>query len=149
MSEKRNLLETLAGHDKFSTFTRYLSSSGANAVLDSKREYTVFAPTNDAFAKIPDKLMNEFVLETGQHRLRKLLEYHILPGRVPSERFVGMRSVVALTGREIVVSETDGIHINTATLQALDIDATDGLIHQIDTVLAPPATATAKGSSIL
>jgi uncharacterized surface protein with fasciclin (FAS1) repeats len=149
MSEKLSLIEKIANQDKFSTFSRYLKSSGADEVFSGEGEFTVFAPTNDAFAKIPDKLMNELLQEPGQDRLKAILKYHVLRGRVTSAQLVGRNSIETMAGKPVVISEKNGIRVNTSTLQSRDIVAGDGLIHQIDTVLAPPAAAAARSNSVL
>ena len=82
MTDRLNLIESISKVDKLSTFSRLLGTSGANAAFSEPGQFTVFAPTNDAFGKIPDARMNELLNEPNQVQLKALLSYHIMPGRV-------------------------------------------------------------------
>src|SRR4051794_30590891 len=82
MTDKLNLIETIAKDDKFSVFSRILGTSGANEIFSTGGDFTVFAPTNDAFGKIPDKQMNALLNEEKQIKLKALLSYHVLPTKV-------------------------------------------------------------------
>jgi uncharacterized surface protein with fasciclin (FAS1) repeats len=77
MSDKLNLIETLKHEQKWSTFSRLLGATGADAWIKGEGEFTVLAPTNDAFAKIPDAKMTEFLNEPNQAMLKSLISYHI------------------------------------------------------------------------
>lgn len=138
---KLNLIETIAGQDRFSTLSRVLGSSGANALFSSGNDFTVLAPTNDAFAKIPDTTMNNLLNETGQAKLKALLSFHILPGKVMAADVAGRKTALTLTGEAVTITDTDGIKINGAKMQTRNIEATNGVVHAIDTVLAPNAKA--------
>jgi len=141
MTDKLNLIETIAKEDKLSTFSRLLRTSGANAVFTSAGEFTVFAPTNDAFGKIPDKRMNELLNETNQTQLKALLSYHVLPGAWRTANLGAKQIRKSVTGQEVAFSDSDGLKVNGASVQARNIDATNGLIHQIDTVMTQPPSA--------
>ena len=84
MSDRINLIDTIAKNDMFSTFARMLRTSKANEMLSGEGTFTVFVPTNDAFGKIPDAQMNAWLSETDQTRLKSLLSYHIVPGKLSS-----------------------------------------------------------------
>src|SRR5215213_2756236 len=141
MTDRSNLIETIAKDDKFSTFSRLLGTSGANAVFSGPGEFTVFAPTNDAFGKIPDARMNELLNETNQTKLKALLSYHILPGSLRSANLGAMQLRKSVTGQDVAFSDSNGLKVNGASIQARNIEATDGVIHQIDTVLTQPPNA--------
>lgn len=132
MSEKLDLIETIAGQDNFSTFSRIMKSSGANDVLAGDGSFTVLAPTNDAFNKIPDKTLDALLKD--QKQLKALLSYHILPGKVMA---ASLRSTKAVTGQEVVVTDINGIRINSSALQARNLEASNGVVHGIDKILAP------------
>ncbi len=137
MSEKLNLIETIANEPKFSTFSRYMGSSNANALFSRPGEFTVFVPTNDAFAKIPDNKMNELLNEPGQLELRGLLSYHILPGKIMAAN-IGSRQVrTSVNGEEINFADFQGITVNGSPLQGRNIEASNGVIHSLGTVLTP------------
>jgi uncharacterized surface protein with fasciclin (FAS1) repeats len=143
MTDKLNLIETIAKDDKFSTFSRILGTSGANEIFSKGGSFTVFAPTNDAFGKIPDAQMNALLNEEKQIKLKALLSYHVLPTKVEAANLGAMKTRKTVTGQDLNFSDTNGLRVNTSGVQARNIDATDGVIHAIDTVLAPPATAAA------
>ena len=147
MSDKLDLIETIAHEDKWSTFSRLLETSGAKDWLSLDGEFTVFAPTNDAFGKIPDAKMNKLLQEPGQPALRELLSYHIIPGLHPSATLT--TPMKAITGQEITFTVSNGLKVNGAMMQARNIQATDGVIHQVDTVLSPPMRSAVKSSSPL
>ena len=138
MTDRVNLIETIAKEDKFSTFSRLLGSSGANIVFSGAGQFTVFAPTNDAFGKIPDTKMNELLQETNQTKLKALLSYHILPGKVMAASLGAMPLRKAITGQEVAFTDSKGLKVNGAGVQARNIEATNGVIHQLDTVLTQP-----------
>ncbi len=138
MTDKLDLIETIAKEDKFSTFSRLLGTSGANAVFSGEGPFTVFVPTNDAFGKITDAKMNELLQETNQPKLKALLSYHILPGKLMAANLGAMPLRKSVTGQEVAFSDTKGLKVNGAGIQARNIEATNGVIHQIDTVLSQP-----------
>jgi len=147
MTDKLNLIETIAKEDKFSTFSRVLGTSGASAAFSGPGEFTVFVPTNDAFGKIPDKRMNELLNETNQVQLKALLTYHILPEKVMAASIPSKMTRKSVTGEEIAFSDSNGLKVNGAGVQARNIEATNGVIHQIDTVLAQPPKASVAAAA--
>ena len=147
MSDKLDLIKTIAHEDKWSRFSRLLETSGAKDWLTLDGEFTVFAPTNDAFGKIPDVKMNELLQEAGQPTLKALLSYHLVPGLHPSATLTTPMN--AITGEEITFTVSNGLKVNGAMVQARNIQAINGVIHQIDTVLAPPMRSAAKSVNAL
>ena len=135
MSDKLDLIETIANESQYSTFARIMATSGGNDVLEGDGSFTVFAPTNDAFAKIPDDKLNALLNEDKQVQLKALLSYHILPGKVMA---ANLKSTKAMTGQEVMVTDMNGIKINAAVLQQRNLEATNGVVHGIDSVLRPP-----------
>src|SRR5688500_2922376 len=134
MAEKLDLIETIAQQDNLSTFSRIMGTSGANEIFSNGGTFTVLAPTNDAFAKLPDDKLNALLNEKEQVQLRALLSYHILPGTVMA---ASLKSTKAVSGQEVVVTNINGIKINSSALQARNVEASNGVVHGIDTVLAP------------
>ena len=138
MTDRLNLIETIAREDRFSMFARFMGTSGANALLSLGGDFTVLAPTNDAFGAIDDKTMHALIMEPSQPKLKKLLSYHILPGKLMAANLASTHTRQSVTGEEMTFSDNNGLKINRAGVQARDIEATNGVIHQIDTVLTPP-----------
>ena len=141
MTDRYNLIETITKEDKFSMFARFMGTSGADALLNGPGEFTVLAPTNDAFGAMDDKTIKGMIMEPSQPRLKKLLSYHILPGRLMAANLASRQTRQSVSGEELTFSDTDGLKINRSGVQARNIEATNGVIHQIDTVLTPPADA--------
>ncbi len=135
MSETLNLIDTIAKQDNLSTFSRIMGTSGTNDLFNGEGSFTVFAPTNDAFAKIPDDKLDELINEDKQVKLKALLSYHILPGKTMA---ASLKSAKSVTGQEIMITDINGIKINASVLQARNLEATNGVVHGIDTVLRPP-----------
>ena len=135
---KLTLIETIAKDDKFSTFSRLMGTSKANEIFSGDGDFTVFAPTNDAFGKITDADMNALLNEPGQMGLKALLSYHVLPGIFTAVNISGLKSTATVTGADVTFSDTNGLKVNGSGIQARNIQAKDGIVHAIDTVLAPP-----------
>src|SRR5436305_2340544 len=135
MTDKLNLIETIANNDTFSTFSRLMGSSNANEAFSTGGDFTVFAPTNDAFGKIPEKQMNALLNEPGQASLKKVLSYHILPGKLFASNLSSKLSTPTITGSEIRISDSHGLKINESGVQARNIEASNGVVHALDTVL--------------
>ena len=139
MTDKLNLIETIAKNDMFSTFSRLMGTSNANDAFSKGGDFTVFVPTNDAFGKIPDKQMNALLNETDQTSLKRLLSYHIVPGKLfasnLSSNLSSKLSTPTITGADIRISDSHGLKINDSGVQARNIEASNGVVHALDTVL--------------
>jgi len=145
VENKLNLIETIAKNDMFSVFSRLMGTSHANEIFSAGGNFTVFVPTNDAFGKISDARMNALLNETDQIGLKALLSYHILPGRLTAANISGLKSTATVTGADVTFSDINALKVNASGVQARNIQATTGIVHALDTVLAPPvATAVSK-----
>jgi uncharacterized surface protein with fasciclin (FAS1) repeats len=139
MTDRVNLIDTIAKQDMFSTFARLLRSSKADEILNADGPFTVFAPTNDAFGKMPDPEMNGLTSEKDQVRLKALLSYHMIPAKFFAANLSGTAPTKSVSGQDVTFSDVGGLKINASGLQARNIEATNGIVHAIDTVLTPPA----------
>ena len=134
MSEKLSLLETIAKEENFSTFARIMGTSGADEVFAGKGDFTVLVPTNDAFAKFSEERMSKLLNEEKQIQLKALLMYHVLPGKVLA---CDLKTGKSVTGQEMMVTDINGIKVNNAKLEARNLEATNGVVHALNGVLAP------------
>jgi uncharacterized surface protein with fasciclin (FAS1) repeats len=134
MPAQLDLIATIGKHDNFSTLSKMMNTSGANEVFSRPGEFTVLAPTNDAFAKFSEEQLSSLINEKGQLRLKALLMYHILPGKVMAN---ALKSGKAVTGEDMMVTDINGIKVNGSKLEARDLEATNGVVHAIDKVMAP------------
>ena len=137
MSERVNLIDTISKLDMFSTFARILGTANATDLITGDGPFTVFVPTNDAFGKIPDAQMNGLLSETDQLGLKKLLSYHIVPGKIFAANLTG--TATTLSGQDVTFKDAGGLKVNNAGLQARNMEATNGIVHGLDTVLTAPA----------
>ena len=128
----------------FKTLLAAVKAAGLAEVLSSDGPFTVFAPTDAAFGKLPAGTVQSLLQPENKQKLVDILKYHVVAGRIYSEDAVAAKSAKTLEGSAITVSVTDaGAMINNAKLVATDIDSSNGVIHVIDSVLMPPAKGAA------
>ena len=144
MTEKLTIIDTIAKNPVLSTFSRLLASSNAAELLKGDGPWTVFAPTDDAFRKIPTDQMNTLTQEPGQTKLLALLSYHIVPAKMHTNDFTGKQTATSFAGPMLSLTDQNGIKVNGAGVQGRNYEATNGIVHTLETVLAPPAAATAS-----
>lgn len=135
-----NLIATIRKEDKFSIFSMLLGTSKVDEIFNGDGNYTVFAPTDDAFGKLTHREMNSLINERDQKNLKTLLSYHVLPGIFTAANIGSLRSAPTITGAEVKFSDSQGLKVNDSGVQARNIRATDGIVHAIDTILTPPRT---------
>ena len=98
----------------------------------------MFAPTDDAFAKLPEGTVETLLKPENRDQLVSILTYHVVPGKVMASDVVNISEATTVNGSDIAVKVMDGsVHINDATVIAADVDASNGVIHVIDTVILP------------
>lgn len=121
----------------FTILTKALVASGLDATLGAKGEYTIFAPTDEAFGRLPDGVLTRLMLPGNKEKLRSLLLYHVVAGKVLSS---GLKDgeVKTMNGEKIAVDvEDDGIGVEDAKVFSADVTATNGVMHSVGTVLVP------------
>jgi uncharacterized surface protein with fasciclin (FAS1) repeats len=124
----------------FNTLIAAVKAAGLADVLGSEGPFTVFAPTDDAFAKLPAGTVESLLKPENRDKLVGLLKFHVVAGRIYSEDALSARTAQTLQGGKLHVTPTaGGASINGVNLVATDIDAVNGVIHVIDGVLMPPA----------
>ena len=141
MADFYTLADVLGRDAKFSTFTKAISDAGLTAKLRETGPFTILAPTNEAFSKVPAETLADLQKPENKSMFVEILNYHILPGKLMSAEIGRLMVVKTLQGQEIKIDASNGIKINGARLQARNVDATNGVLHAIDTLLAPAATA--------
>lgn len=128
----------VANDPNFSTLLAAVQAAGLTQTLAQPGPYTVFAPTNAAFAKVPADQLT--ALLNNPEQLRAVLLYHVVPGRVTAAQVTRLTSARTAQGADLSVSASGGtVRINDATVTRADIRASNGIIHVIDTVLLPPS----------
>ena len=137
-----DLVDTAVQNGSFTTLAAALQAAGLVDTLKGPGPFTVFAPTDAAFAKLPAGTLDALLANPAQ--LRAVLTYHVVPGRVLAADVVGRSSAPSVQGEPIRIAVSGGtVRLNgTATVAQADVVATNGVIHVIDTVLLPPSLST-------
>lgn len=132
---KGDIVDTAVGAGQFSTLAKALTAAGLIETLKGPGPFTVFAPTDAAFAKIPADKLNALLADKAA--LTKVLTYHVLPGKVVAAD-VKSGSVKTVQGQSLSIKATSGgVTVNDAKVIKTDVMATNGVIHVIDTVILP------------
>ena len=134
----KDIVETAVAAGTFNTLARALTAAGLIETLKGKGPFTVFAPTDAAFAKLPPATLSALLAD--KKKLTAVLTYHVVPGTVMAAQVVGVSEVTSVQGGKIAIMVMGGKAMlnHSATVTATDIQATNGVIHVIDTVMLPP-----------
>ena len=134
----RTIVGVAASDPQFSTLVRLVKAAGLAGTL-SRGSYTVFAPTNAAFAKVPKSTLN--ALAKDRAKLKAVLLYHVVKGKVPASKVVKLRSARTLNGASVRITVRSGkVYLNGSTrVTKTDVRASNGIIHVINKVLLPPS----------
>ncbi|HSB28657.1 MAG TPA: fasciclin domain-containing protein [Pyrinomonadaceae bacterium] len=143
MEKQFDIIDTAFSAGNFSTLAAALGAAGLIETLKGDGPFTVFAPTDEAFSKIPSERLSELLQPENKEQLVAILTYHVVSGRVTADDVAKLESATSLQGQTLKISTKDGIRINDAKVLTPDVQATNGVIHIIDAVLMPSAAATA------
>ncbi|PZO54855.1 MAG: fasciclin [Phormidesmis priestleyi] len=133
------IVDVAAANGSFNTLVAAVQSAGLAETLSSEGPYTVFAPTDDAFAALPAGTLDKLLLPENQEVLAQILSYHVVSGEVPSSDVeTGMVETVEGSDLDVVANES-GVTVNDAKVVQPDVVASNGVIHVIDSVLLPPS----------
>jgi uncharacterized surface protein with fasciclin (FAS1) repeats len=140
LAPRATIVDVAAGNKDFSTLVSLVKRAGLVDTLNGDGPFTVFAPTNKAFEKLPKATLT--AVQNDDELLKRVLLYHVVPGKVMAKDVVKVDSAdTALEGAKLKVKVKDGkVKINGANVVKTDIAASNGVIHVIDGVLVPPAT---------
>jgi uncharacterized surface protein with fasciclin (FAS1) repeats len=134
----KDIVDTAVSAGSFKTLTTALAAAGLVETLKGKGPFTVFAPTDEAFAKLPAGTLESLLKPANKQKLTAILTYHVVAGNVKAADVVKLSSAKTLNGKLITIKTAGGkVLINGATVVKADIAATNGTIHVIDTVLMP------------
>ncbi len=125
----------LAEKAGFNTLTAAVKAAGLDGVLTNDGPFTVFAPTDEAFAKLPEGTVEGLL--ANPEKLKKVLLYHVVEGNVMARDVVKLESAKTLNGTSVAINTKDGVKVNDSNLIKTDIKASNGTVHVIDTVLIP------------
>ena len=130
------IVDIAVGNADFSTLVAALQAAELVDTLSGEGPFTVFAPTNDAFAKLPEGTVESLLAD--KEKLTAVLTYHVVSGKVMAADVVNLTEAATVGGANIAIDASNGVKINDATVVTADIAASNGVIHVIDTVLLPP-----------
>ena len=133
-----DIVDTAVSAGQFTTLVTAVKAAGLVDTLKSDGPFTVFAPTDAAFAKLPAGTVEELLLPENKDKLVAVLTYHVVPGKIMSSDIAGKTAMVeTVQGGKLTVDATNGVKVDNATVTAADIEASNGVIHVIDTVVLP------------
>lgn len=131
-----NIVQTASAAGQFKTLLSLATSAGLAGTLEGKGPFTLFAPTDAAFQKVPKATLA--ALKKDRSKLRAVLLYHVVKGRITAAELMKMHSVKTLEGQSLTVKSVDGkVMVGDATVVKANVDASNGVIHVINTVLIP------------
>ena len=134
---KADIVDTAVKAGSFKTLAAALKAAGLVNTLKGKGPFTVFAPTDKAFDKLPAGTVETLLKPENKEKLVAILTYHVIAGKVNSADVVKLKSAKTVQGQTVVIDAKDGVKINDAKVVKADIDCGNGVIHVIDTVLLP------------
>lgn len=133
-----SIVETAIGNEDFSTLVALVKHAGLVETLSGEGPFTVFAPNNAAFAKLPKETVDALLSEAGKEQLAAILKYHVVPGSVKAADVVKLKEAKTALGQSAKISVKDGkVYVDGAQVIATDIECGNGIIHVIDSVILP------------
>jgi transforming growth factor-beta-induced protein len=143
-AEMKDIVDTAVGAGSFTTLAAALGAAGLVDTLKSAGPFTVFAPTDDAFAKLPKGTVEDLLKPENKAKLAGILTYHVVAGKVMSGDVVKLKEAATVNGAMVKIDASAGVKINDATVTTADIECKNGVIHIIDSVILPPAAPELK-----
>ena len=146
LAADKDIVDTAVGAGSFKTLATALGAAGLVDTLKGPGPFTVFAPTDEAFAKLPPGTVEDLLKPENKAKLTQILTYHVVPGKVPASEAIKLNGQSAQTVAKLPlpIQVKDGkVMVGPATVIQPDVEATNGVIHVIDTVLLPPAASAA------
>ena len=132
-----DIIEVASTTDGFATLTAAVTAAGLVETLQGEGPFTVFAPTDEAFAALPAGVLDALLLPENKDALTKILTYHVVAGKVMAAD-VTDGDVPTVEGQTVTLSTADGVTVNGAKVIQADVETSNGVIHAIDAVILPP-----------
>jgi len=134
----KTIVEVAVGSDDFTTLVTALKAAELVETLSGEGPFTVFAPTNDAFAKLPEGTVKKLLKPKNKEKLTAILTYHVVPGNVKAADVVKLSEAETVQGSKVKISTCDGkVRVDNANVVKTDIVCKNGVIHVIDAVILP------------
>lgn len=136
---EKDIIDTAVAVSQFKTLATALDAAGLVDTLKGDGPFTVFAPTDEAFAKLPPGTLEDLLKPENKEQLTAILTYHVVPGRVEAEEVVKLQEAKTVNGKMLDIKmKGDTAMVNDAKVTKTDIAASNGVIHVIDAVILPP-----------
>ena len=146
----KDIVDTAIADGRFTTLVAAIQAAGLVDALKAEGPFTVFAPTDDAFAALPEGTLDSLLLPENKQQLTDILLYHVVEGKVMAADVTGLSAAPTLLGKDLAVKVDMGnVYINEAKVIITDIETSNGVIHVIDAVLLPPAEEAAAPGTII
>ena len=136
-SMKKDIVDTAAEAGSFSTLLAAAEAAGLVETLKSEGPFTVFAPTDDAFAALPAGTVEDLLKPENKEQLVAILTYHVVPGKVMSTDLSDDMAATTVQGSDVMIDLDNGVMVDNATVLSADIETSNGVIHVIDSVILP------------
>lgn len=133
----KDIVDTAVGAGSFGTLVAAVQAAGLVETLKGEGPFTVFAPTDDAFAALPAGTVEELLKPENKDQLIAVLTYHVVPGKVMSTDLADDMTAATVQGGMITIDLDNGVMVNDATVTTADIETSNGVIHVIDKVILP------------
>jgi uncharacterized surface protein with fasciclin (FAS1) repeats len=138
VAKAADIVDTASAAGSFKTLVTAVKAAGLVDTLKGKGPFTIFAPTDEAFAKLPNGTLDNLLKPENKKQLVAILTYHVVPGKVMSKDLAGQKTMAkSVEGSEIAVDATNGVKVDNAKVVKADIQASNGVIHAIDAVIMP------------
>ncbi len=134
----KDIVDTAVGAGNFTTLAAALTAAGLVETLKGEGPFTVFAPTDAAFAALPAGTVEDLLKPENKDKLVAVLTYHVVAGKVMSGDLTEGMKAATVNGAEVTITLDGGAKVNGAVISAADIEASNGVIHVIDSVILPP-----------
>ena len=139
-AQEKDIVDTAVGAGSFNTLVAAVKAAGLVDTLKGPGPFTVFAPTDEAFAKLPKGTLDDLLKPENKAKLTAILTYHVVPGKVVAADVVKMKKAKTVEGSDIKIRVKAGkVMVNKARVVKTDVMASNGVIHVVDAVLMPPA----------
>jgi len=138
VAKAADIVDTASAAGSFKTLVTAVKAARLVDTLKGKGPFTVFAPTDEAFAKLPNGTLDKLLKPENKKQLVAILTYHVVPGKVMAKDLAGQKTMAkSVEGSEIAVDATNGVKVDNAKVVKADIQASNGVIHAIDAVIMP------------
>jgi uncharacterized surface protein with fasciclin (FAS1) repeats len=136
---QKNIVDTAVAVGSFNTLIKAVQAADLTATLEGPGPFTVFAPTDQAFAKLPAGTLDTLLKPENKDKLRAILTYHVVAGDVDAAQVAKLHSVKTVEGQDLIITAKNGsVMVDNANVIKADVHTSNGIIHVIDAVMLPP-----------